>query len=108
MATEQPALHLLYKHIDDMNAGLDKNALRERLWQARTRSPAELAGAGCPVLFVSGDEDVVIPPFAADAIARVVPGARVAHIPDAGHSAYFERAPAFNAIVERFLKEHHG
>ena len=105
MAAEQPALHLLYKRIDDMNAGLDKNALREKLWQARTRAPAELAAVGCPVLFVSGDEDIVIPPFAADAIARVVPGSRVAHIGNAGHSAYFERADKFNAIVAAFLKE---
>ena len=45
----------------------------------------------------------MIPPFAADAIARVVPGAKVVHIPDAGHSAYFERAPRFNQIVGEFL-----
>ena len=103
MAAEQPHLHLLYKHIDDMNAGLDKMALRHRLWTARVRPPADLARAGCPILFISGDEDIVIPPFAADAIARVVPGAKVAHIANAGHSAYFERAPEFNALVGDFL-----
>lgn len=62
-----------------------------------------LAAAGCPILFVSGDEDVVIPPFAADAIAAVVPAARVVHIADAGHSAYFERAAHFNRAVSDFL-----
>jgi pimeloyl-ACP methyl ester carboxylesterase len=40
----------------------------------------------------------------ADAIVRVVPGARVVHIADAGHSAYFERASAFNRIVSEFLE----
>lgn len=103
MAAEQPALHLLYRHIDDMNAGLDKEALRTRLGQARRRAPEELAAAGCPILFIAGDEDIVIPPFAGDAIAAVVPGARAAHIPDAGHSAYFERAAVFNRLVEEFL-----
>ena len=44
-----------------------------------------------------------MPPFAADAIAAVVPGARVAHIANAGHSAYFERAAVFNRHVEEFL-----
>ena len=103
MADEQPALHLLYRHVDDMNATLDKATLRERLGAYRTRAPADLTSLGCPLLFISGDEDIVIPPFAADAIARAVPGARVDHIADAGHSVYFERAARFNALVERFL-----
>ena len=103
MAAEQPALHLLYRHIDDMNAGLDKLALRQRLRARRKHAPEELATAGCPVLFIVGDEDVLIPPFAADAIAAVVPGARAVHIPDAGHSAYFERAQVFNRHVAEFL-----
>ena len=103
MAAEQPSMHLLYRHIDDANATLDKQALLAKLWAARVRPPADLNLAQCPVLFISGDEDIVIPPFAADAIARVAPGAKVAHIVDAGHSAYFERAEKFNAIVEQFL-----
>jgi len=103
MALEQPALAHLYRAIDGLGAGLDKAALRGRLWAMRTRAPAELAGVGCPVLFVSGDEDAVIPPFAADAIAPLLPQARVVHVPDAGHSAYFERAPAFNRALEAFL-----
>ena len=105
MATERPSLHLLYKHIDEMNAALEKNALRERLGRARTRQPSDLAMAGCPILLISGDEDIVIPPFAADAIARVVPGARAVHIADAGHSAYFERAEVFNSLIEQFLRD---
>jgi 3-oxoadipate enol-lactonase len=104
MAAEQPALHLLYHHIDDMNAGLDKEALRQRLFAARNRAPEELAAAGCPVLLNAGDEDVVMPPFAADAIAAVVPNARAAHIVDAGHSAYFDRAAVFNRLVAEFFE----
>jgi 3-oxoadipate enol-lactonase len=103
MAAEQPTLHLLYRHIDDMNAHLDKEAVRARLGAGRTRAPEELAGAGCPILFICGDEDIVMPPFAADAIAAVVPAAHVAHIADAGHSAYFERAAIFNGLVGEFL-----
>jgi pimeloyl-ACP methyl ester carboxylesterase len=103
MAAEQPALHLLYRHIDDVNASLNKEAIRLRLWQNRRRAPEELGAAGCPILFIAGDEDIVIPPFAGDAIAAVLPNARAAHIPDAGHSAYFERAAVFNKLVEAFL-----
>ena len=103
MAAEQPALHLLYRHIDDMNAHLDKEAVRVRLGAGRRRAPEELVGAGCPILFICGGEDLVMPPFAADAIAAVVPGARVVHIAEAGHSAYFERAAVFNGLVGEFL-----
>jgi len=86
-----------------MNAHLDKEAIRRRLYALRTRAPEELAAAGCPVLFIAGDEDVLIPPFAADIIAAVVSGARAVHIADAGHSAYFERAQVFNRHVAEFL-----
>lgn len=103
MAQEQPAMHLLYRHISDQNAGLDVMKVGARLMAMRTRAPEALRGVHCPILFISGDEDIVIPPFAADAIVRVVPGAKVAHIPQAGHSTYFERPAAFNAIVDEFL-----
>jgi len=76
----------------------------DRLMRARTRAPEELAAADCPVLFIVGDEDLVIPPFAADAIAAVVPQARALHIADAGHSVYFERAQLFNQHVADFLE----
>ena len=46
----------------------------------------------------------MIPPFAADAIAAVVPQARALHIADAGHSVYFERAALFNRHVGEFLE----
>ena len=105
MAREQPALHLLYRHIDDQNASLDKSALGAKLLAARTRSPEELKQIACPIQFIVGDEDVLIPSFVADALARTTPGAKVTHIEDAGHSAYFERAAKFNAIVEAFFRD---
>jgi len=103
MAREQPALHLLYRHIDETNAGLDKEALRARLLAARTRAPAELGAITCPTLLFSGDEDIVMPPFAADALAALLPRAEVVHIADAGHSAYFERAQIFNQRLADFF-----
>jgi len=104
MAEEQPALHLLYRQIDGMNASLDKEALRARLMASRSRPPEDLQKAACPILLIANDEDIVMPPFAADAIGAVVPGAKVAHIGDAGHSGYFERPAAFNRLVADFLE----
>ena len=105
MAEALPALHLLYSQLDALSAGLDKEAVRARLMAARTRPPAALAAAGCPVLFIPGGQDIVIPPFAARAIAAELPDARVAPIHAAGHSGYFEHAAAFNALVEAFLDD---
>ena len=103
MVAEQPALGHLYRAIDAMAGTLDKTALRARMWTMRTRSPQSLAAIECPVLFLSGDEDKVIPPFAADAIAPLLRSARVIHVADAGHSVYFERAVAFNAALRTFI-----
>jgi 3-oxoadipate enol-lactonase len=103
MAKEQPAKHLLYWQIDEQNGALDRATLGARLMTMRQRAPQDLARIGCPIRFISGNEDVVIPPFAADAIARVVPNASVAHVPEAGHSVYFERPEAFNQVLDDFF-----
>ncbi len=103
MAREQPALHQLYRQIDDMAGKMDKQAIRARLFDGRKRAPQDLDAAACPVLFIVGQDDIVIPPFAADAIAEVLARARVAKVEKSGHSAYFERAAEFNAHLEAFL-----
>ena len=105
MAATQPALHHLYAQIDAASAGLDKEAVRARIGAMRIRPPTDLIAARCPVLFIPGAEDVVLPPFAGALMAPLIPGARVAPIPEAGHSAYFECAAVFNALVETFFME---
>lgn len=105
MAAESPALAHLYRQINGLTWGWDREALRARLGAARTRPPADLAAARCPVLFLANAEDRVLPPFAPAGMVDAIPGARMAMIPAAGHSAYFEKAAAFNALVEAFLVE---
>ena len=61
---------------------------------------AALAGR---VDFVVGAEDALFPPAAIRASAAKVPEARVALIPDAGHSPYFEQPEAWNRAVAEFL-----
>jgi pimeloyl-ACP methyl ester carboxylesterase len=57
-----------------------------------------------PVLFLAGEEDIVIPPSVPEEAAGYFPDARFVRVARAGHSVYFERADEFNAIVERFLE----
>jgi 3-oxoadipate enol-lactonase len=56
-----------------------------------------------PTLWLTGAEDLVFPPFVADTLAPLMPNARVASVPAAGHSVYFERAAEFNRLVGEFL-----
>ena len=108
MAHGQPALEFLYREIDRLSSGLDKEALRARLSAARTLPAEELKRLAVPVLFISGKEDIVFPPPAAAALARLVPGAKLESVPEAGHSVYFERPEIFNRLVSDFFKMHSG
>ena len=103
MAREQPALNYLYRAIDALSAGLDKTALRGRLMTSLRHPTEKLRTLNIPTLWLTGAEDLVFPPFVADALAPLMPNARVASVPAAGHSVYFERAADFNRLVDEFL-----
>ena len=105
MAAEQPAQHFLYASIDAMNAALDKEAVRQRLGETRTRSLDDARRITVPTLFVTGDEDAVFPSFIAPDLAAVLPKGRAVQIAEAGHSAYFERPTRFNHLIGSFLAE---
>ncbi len=106
MAREQPALEFLYREIDRLSSGLDKEALRAKLLAARTLPAADLKRLQVPVLFISGTEDIVFPPPAAAALASLVPGTKLESVPEAGHSVYFQRPEIFNRVVSAFFDAH--
>jgi len=56
-----------------------------------------------PTLVIAGAEDPTSPPSAAEEIAALVPGARVAVIDGAAHLANVEAADAFNRLLGGFL-----
>jgi pimeloyl-ACP methyl ester carboxylesterase len=101
-AREQPAAHFLYQEIDALS-GVDKLKLRQKLHDGLVRPADVLRTLNVPTLWLTGDEDVVYPPFLSDILAAMMPNARVAQVPRAGHSVYFERPGQFNRIVDDFL-----
>lgn len=103
MVREQPAMHFLYRGLDALSIGLDKHALRARLVAMRTTPREAVASLRLPVLCIAGEEDIVIPPAAVARLASIIPGARLARVPEAGHSVYWERPEAFNRLVADFL-----
>jgi pimeloyl-ACP methyl ester carboxylesterase len=105
-AQRVPALHLLYRSIDEMAGALDKERLRAGLRRTATRTLSGLKDFRVPTLLIAGGLDVVFPPFLASAIAARLPCAEAHLIPDSGHSPYFEQAATFNGRVEAFLARH--
>ena len=102
MYAEQPVLASLYEQIDTLNR-ITRQEIFAAIQQAGTVAPEEAATIAFPVTVLYGEEDIVIPPPFLEAAAAAIPGARVVRIPNAGHSAYFERPEAFNAAVDEFL-----
>jgi 3-oxoadipate enol-lactonase len=104
MVREQPQLHMLYRMISNASATFDREELRKRRSAMSTRSPDVLRGFNMPTLFITGEEDIArFPHFIAEALARIMPNARVEQIAKAGHSTYFERADVFNRLLDNFL-----
>ncbi len=105
MQREQPALHFLYVQINELNPPRSLDEMRATIAAAGFVAADTVAALTMPVLFIAGEEDIVIPPQVCELAMQHFPNARLARVPQAGHSVYFERPQAFNQIVERFLSE---
>jgi 3-oxoadipate enol-lactonase len=108
MAHEQPALEHLYQAIGRLRLGLDMEATRKRLWAMRDTPPEALAALTMPVLCITGEEDIIMPTPAIEALVGLLPKGRLARVPAAGHSVYFERPDTFNRLLGNFLGEVDG
>jgi 3-oxoadipate enol-lactonase len=71
----------------------------------RGDSTALLAEIDVPVLVVTGEEDALIPPGEAEAMAEAIPQARLVRIPGAGHLPPLERPEEFRRALLPFLEE---
>ncbi len=104
MVEEQPQLLFLFSEISACNPARSLAEMNAVMHAAGTLSPGDLASLTMPVLFLAGDEDIVIPPRVLELAMQHIPGARMEIVPLAGHSVYFERADTFNEIVGGFLR----
>jgi pimeloyl-ACP methyl ester carboxylesterase len=65
---------------------------------------SDLSKIKAPTLLLTGDEDVVFPSPVAEKLARYLPNARLHCFRKTGHSAFFERAAEYNAVLAQFLR----
>jgi pimeloyl-ACP methyl ester carboxylesterase len=59
-----------------------------------------------PTLVLAADADLLAPPALMRLLADRIPTAEFATVPDAGHSAHWERPEAWNRLVLGFLDRH--
>ena len=64
---------------------------------------ADLHRITAPALVVAGELDLIKPRKYSEIIAREVPGAEFAVIPQAGHAALWEQPGVFNSLILGFL-----
>lgn len=57
-----------------------------------------------PVLIITGTNDVIVPPANARLLANLLPQAKLAEFPGAGHAVNVECSDAFNTLVHHFLQ----
>jgi 3-oxoadipate enol-lactonase len=105
IAANQPALDLARERYE----ALDFETLLELfLCFSKLDITADLHRITAPTLVFTGELDALKPRNYSEIIAREIPGAEFAIIPDAGHAAMWERAEIFNTLILGFLAKHGG
>jgi pimeloyl-ACP methyl ester carboxylesterase len=74
-----------------------------RALMSRQDSTPLLGGIRVPTLIVVGEEDTITPPALSRGMHEAIPGSVLDVISRVGHLPNLEDAPAFNAVLTRFL-----
>ena len=102
--TQHPEHAFLYRQIMGLNPKHTADFLAAPTGY-RGSTHERLAEAGVPILYIAGEEDVLVPPRAIEIASSQIPQARLARVTDAGHSVYYEQPERFNREVLEFLEE---
>jgi 3-oxoadipate enol-lactonase len=100
----RPELAHLYDSLRILGARPPEDAL-PRIVSRRYPMDTVRARLTMPVLCLVGEQDALIAPAMIRELANFLPNARLATVPDCGHSVYFEKPAVFNHIVLDFLRE---
>lgn len=104
---ERAALYAQINHFNPGSHSLPAAEWREamnRLVAPENLLPmAALSGIHCPVLWLVGREDPLVPLAAMQEAHHLTTGSELAVVDDCGHSTYFEKPEVFNHLVMDFL-----
>ena len=104
LRTRDPSAHQTLRAMIDRYPGRDLAAAA--VDTAEDPLPLQLASLQIPTLVITGEHDVAERIEAADVLARLLPRAERATIPDAGHLPNFDNPTTYNAVVRAFLEHH--
>ena len=76
---------------------------QQRAIMHRADSRPDLPAIAVPTLVAVGEKDALTPPELAEEMAGLIPGARLARIPDAGHLPPMEAPEAVTALLRAWL-----
>ena len=109
-AARQPELALLYAQLNHFNPSflhVPPEAWRARMLALNTPEvllpTAAVTGLQCPVFWVVGRDDPIVPFTVMQELGERLPGSEVCIIDGAAHSAYYSHPHAFNSAVLDFL-----
>lgn len=100
IAANGPALAQARERYDALDMGAFLELMRAFVQLDIT---ADLHRIEAPALVVAGEQDLLKPRRFAEIMARELPDARLAIIPNAGHAAMWEQPAIFNALILGFL-----
>jgi pimeloyl-ACP methyl ester carboxylesterase len=91
-------------------------ALEKIAWQGGTvHQPmdnvitlARMRTIRAPMMLITGDADLMMPPSRLRDVARRVPGCEIVLVAEAGHSLHWEQPEAFNKALLDFLRRYRG
>jgi 3-oxoadipate enol-lactonase len=109
-AMREPEMHTLYQaicrmRVSELPARPVDDSIYEPYRRMRDAPPVDYSAFPIPTLFVVGDQDELTLPWLMEETVSVVGGARLAIVPSAGHSPFFEQSKIYNAALEAFLKD---
>ncbi|WP_068547202.1 alpha/beta fold hydrolase [Thalassotalea crassostreae] len=100
--TKQPEQALLYQQINSFNK-TDKSNLSGNYADEKV-SAEQLANLNVPIMFVSGQDDILFPIEAVRLMQEQVIGSFIVEFDNCGHSAFFEKPEEFNDSILSFLQ----
>ena len=96
-----PSMAFLYRILSGINPPIGDTGTGDM-----EISPSRLDGYDIPTLMISGGGDRIFPPGMLEDVSKVIPGAQLHSIAQAGHSPYFETPEEFNRVVREFVGKH--
>lgn len=102
---EHPEKAFLYRQIMRSNPphGPDFLKVPKHLWGISTHE--RFIELETPVLYLTGDEDVIVHPETIKIASRLVTQSELFVFQECGHSTYYEQPKTFNSTVHDFLKK---